>query len=174
MEHYVGIDVSLELSSVCVVDGRGKSHSSGLFRKLRTNRRPSPSTPLVKYLSEGREMEMALAPVGGTRLLASQSPHATASSSRTTELRVSFRGYVGDVCGACCREGCHRGYRRARAAGNPPDHQRYGGKVPRHRDWHGAAHLRRASDESARGGAMSKGAAGQSPQKSFATRWTPP
>ena len=24
MEHYVGIDVSLELSSVCVVDGRGK------------------------------------------------------------------------------------------------------------------------------------------------------
>src|SRR5262249_453923 len=29
-----------------------------------------PSTPLVKYLSEGREMEMALAPVAGTRLLA--------------------------------------------------------------------------------------------------------
>jgi len=28
------------------------------------------STPLVKYLSEGREMEMALAPVAGTRLLA--------------------------------------------------------------------------------------------------------
>jgi hypothetical protein len=28
-----------------------------------------PSTPLVKYLSEGGEMEMALAPVGGTRLL---------------------------------------------------------------------------------------------------------
>jgi Protein of unknown function (DUF3108) len=28
-----------------------------------------PSTPLVKYLSEGREMEMALAPVVGTRLL---------------------------------------------------------------------------------------------------------
>jgi hypothetical protein len=26
--------------------------------------------PLVKYLSEGREMEMALAPVAGTRLLA--------------------------------------------------------------------------------------------------------
>ena len=24
MEHYVGIDVSLELSSICVVDGRGK------------------------------------------------------------------------------------------------------------------------------------------------------
>ena len=24
MEHYVGIDISLELSSVCVVDGRGK------------------------------------------------------------------------------------------------------------------------------------------------------
>ena len=24
MEHYVGIDVSLELSSVCVVDGQGK------------------------------------------------------------------------------------------------------------------------------------------------------
>ena len=24
MEHYAGIDVSLELSSVCVVDGRGK------------------------------------------------------------------------------------------------------------------------------------------------------
>jgi transposase len=24
VEHYVGIDVSLELSSVCVVDGRGK------------------------------------------------------------------------------------------------------------------------------------------------------
>ena len=24
MEHYVGIDVSLELLSVCVVDGRGK------------------------------------------------------------------------------------------------------------------------------------------------------
>jgi len=32
-----------------------------------------------------------------------------------------------------------------------------GGKVPRHRDWHGAAHLRRASNEPARGGAMSKG-----------------
>ena len=136
-----------------------------MFRKLRTNRRPSPSTPLVKYLSEGREMEMALAPVAGTRLLASQSPHATGSSSRTTELReVSFRGYVGDVCGACCREGCHRGYRRARGAGNPPDHQRDGGKVPRHRDWHGAAHLRRASDESARGGAMSKGRAAPSPR----------
>jgi hypothetical protein len=29
-----------------------------------------PSTPLVKYLSEGREMEVALAPVAGTRLLA--------------------------------------------------------------------------------------------------------
>ena len=42
---------------------------------------------------------------------------------------------------------------------NPPDHQRDGGKVPRHRDWHGATHLRRASDESARGGAMSKGSA---------------
>ena len=28
------------------------------------------STPLVKYLSEGREMEIALAPVAGTRLLA--------------------------------------------------------------------------------------------------------
>src|SRR6516165_3875694 len=39
-----------------------------------------------------------------------------------------------------------------------------GGKVPRHRDWHGAAHLRRASDESARGGAMSKGRAAPSPR----------
>jgi hypothetical protein len=29
-----------------------------------------PSTPLVKYISEGREMEIALAPVAGTRLLA--------------------------------------------------------------------------------------------------------
>jgi Protein of unknown function (DUF3108) len=29
-----------------------------------------PSIPLIKYLSEGREMEMALAPVAGTRLLA--------------------------------------------------------------------------------------------------------
>jgi hypothetical protein len=29
-----------------------------------------PSTPLVKYFSEGREIEMALAPVAGTRLLA--------------------------------------------------------------------------------------------------------
>src|SRR6516225_7041708 len=52
-----------------------------------------------------------------------------------------------------------------------------GGQVARHRDWHGAAHLRRASDESARGGAMSKGeqpqALGQSLQKSFATRWAP-
>jgi hypothetical protein len=28
------------------------------------------STPLVKYISEGREMEIALAPVAGTRLLA--------------------------------------------------------------------------------------------------------
>jgi len=28
------------------------------------------STPLVKYLSEGREMEIALAPVADTRLLA--------------------------------------------------------------------------------------------------------
>jgi hypothetical protein len=28
------------------------------------------SNPLVKYLSEGREMEMALAPITGTRLLA--------------------------------------------------------------------------------------------------------
>src|SRR6516225_8821104 len=52
-----------------------------------------------------------------------------------------------------------------------------GGQVARHRDWHGAAHLRRASDESARGGAMSKSeqpqALGQSLQKSFATRWAP-
>src|SRR5262249_29479867 len=52
-----------------------------------------------------------------------------------------------------------------------------GGQVAWHRDWHGAAHLRRASDESARGGAMSKGeqpqALGQSLQKSFATRWAP-
>ena len=30
----------------------------------------SASTPLVKYLSEGREMEIALAPVADTRLLA--------------------------------------------------------------------------------------------------------
>jgi hypothetical protein len=29
-----------------------------------------PSTPLIKYLSEGREMEIAFAPVAGTRLLA--------------------------------------------------------------------------------------------------------
>src|SRR5262245_17636050 len=29
-----------------------------------------PSTPLIKYLSEGREREIALAPVAGTRLLA--------------------------------------------------------------------------------------------------------
>jgi Protein of unknown function (DUF3108) len=29
-----------------------------------------PSIPLVKYLSEGREIEIALAPVAGTRLLA--------------------------------------------------------------------------------------------------------
>jgi hypothetical protein len=29
-----------------------------------------PSTPLVRYLSEGREMEITLAPIGGTRLLA--------------------------------------------------------------------------------------------------------
>jgi hypothetical protein len=29
-----------------------------------------PSTPLVKYLSEGREMEIALAPIAGKRLLA--------------------------------------------------------------------------------------------------------
>jgi len=129
-----------------------------LFRKLRTNRRPSPSTPLVKYLSEGRGLEMALAPVAGTRLLASQSPHATGGSLRTPSCaKLSFRGDVRDVCGACCREGFHRGYRRARGAGNPPDHQRDGGQVARHRDWHGAAHLRRASDESARGGAMSKG-----------------
>ena len=28
------------------------------------------STPLVKYLSDGREMEIALAPIAGTRLLA--------------------------------------------------------------------------------------------------------
>src|SRR5262249_55542010 len=52
-----------------------------------------------------------------------------------------------------------------------------GGQVARHRDWHGAAHLRRASNEPARGGAMSKGerpqALGQSLQKSFATRWAP-
>src|SRR5215813_6994658 len=43
--------------------------SRGLFRKLRTNRRPSPYL-LIKYLSEGRKIEMALAPVAGTRLLA--------------------------------------------------------------------------------------------------------
>jgi hypothetical protein len=29
-----------------------------------------PSIPLVKYLSEGRKMEMAVAPIAGTRLLA--------------------------------------------------------------------------------------------------------
>jgi hypothetical protein len=29
-----------------------------------------PTTPLVKYLSEGREIEVALAPLAGTRLLA--------------------------------------------------------------------------------------------------------
>jgi hypothetical protein len=27
------------------------------------------STPLIKYLSEGREMEVALAPIAGTRML---------------------------------------------------------------------------------------------------------
>jgi hypothetical protein len=30
----------------------------------------SPSTPLVKYLTEGREMEIAFAPIAGTRVLA--------------------------------------------------------------------------------------------------------
>ena len=30
----------------------------------------SASTPLVKYLSEGREMEIAFAPIAGTRTLA--------------------------------------------------------------------------------------------------------
>ena len=43
MEHYVGIDVSLELSSVCVVDGRGKIVKEGqwLFVPLATNQSPA-------------------------------------------------------------------------------------------------------------------------------------
>jgi hypothetical protein len=42
MEHYAGIDVSLELSSVCVVDAQGKivretkvASEHGLFRRPR-------------------------------------------------------------------------------------------------------------------------------------------
>src|SRR6516225_2030334 len=31
--------------------------------------------------------------------------------------KLSFRGYVGDVCGACCREGCHRDRQTAKAIG---------------------------------------------------------
>ena len=34
MEHYAGIDVSLELSSVCVVDAQGKSPPSIVIRRL--------------------------------------------------------------------------------------------------------------------------------------------
>jgi ABC transporter substrate binding protein len=34
VEHYVGTDVSLELSSVCVVDGRGKIVKEGQWSEL--------------------------------------------------------------------------------------------------------------------------------------------
>jgi len=44
-----------------------------------------PSTPLVKYLSEGREMEVALAPVAGTRLLA---PFRVSVASRLANLVI--------------------------------------------------------------------------------------
>jgi hypothetical protein len=38
MEHFAGIDVSLEQSSVCVVDGAGKTHTR---QSWRANRRPA-------------------------------------------------------------------------------------------------------------------------------------
>src|SRR6516225_6109545 len=68
---------------------------------------------------------------------------------------------------------------RDRAEGAKAACERYleGRQIARHRHWHGPAHLKGASNEPARGAAMSKGeqpqALGQSLQKSFATRWTP-
>jgi len=41
-----------------------------VFRKLEPIAGHRANMPLVKYLSEGREMEIALAPIAGTRLLA--------------------------------------------------------------------------------------------------------
>ena len=53
-----------------------------------------------------------------------------------------------------------------------------GRQVARHRDWHGPAHRKRASDESARGEALSKGerpqAPGQSLQKPAGDALDPP
>jgi hypothetical protein len=41
-----------------------------VLASLRTNCRAHASNTLVKYVSEGREMEIALAPIAGTRWLA--------------------------------------------------------------------------------------------------------
>jgi hypothetical protein len=48
-----------------------------------------PSTPLVKYLSEGREIEIALAPVASTRLLIEIALAPVASTRLLAPFRVS-------------------------------------------------------------------------------------
>src|SRR6516165_11869989 len=51
--------------------GKGVRGTRGcVFRKLEPIAGHRANMPLVKYLSEGREMEIALAPIAGTRLLA--------------------------------------------------------------------------------------------------------
>jgi hypothetical protein len=65
------------------------------------------STPLVKYLSEGREMEIALAPVAGTRLLA---PFRMLVVSALANLVIEANKFEAtaqsqDASTVCCPEG---------------------------------------------------------------------
>jgi len=57
MEHYVGLDVSLKLTAICIVDQAGKIEREGIVssnpeamrRLLNRMRRMSPARPVARY-----------------------------------------------------------------------------------------------------------------------------
>jgi hypothetical protein len=46
MEHYVGLDVSLKLTAICIVDRTGKIEREGVVTSARGMRRMSPESDL--------------------------------------------------------------------------------------------------------------------------------
>jgi transposase len=77
VEYYVGIDVSLELSSVCVVDGRGK-----IVKEAKVASEPEA---LVYFFKELGFPVRARSPVAGTVELV-KPLHAQGRHRRTTRI----------------------------------------------------------------------------------------
>ena len=78
MEHYAGIDVSLEQSSVCVVDGTGR-----IVREARVASEPEA---LVRFLGGGRCVQADNQCSGGKPTGLAKLPSPTAPKSMTLKI----------------------------------------------------------------------------------------